>query len=50
MVQVRDLATRGHPLLATFRRSGEAEAWLATQGHGLRGRVPAPPPGVMLHD
>jgi hypothetical protein len=46
LVEVRDLAVRGHPLVATLRRPGEAEAWLAAHGHGLQGRVPAPPEGV----
>jgi hypothetical protein len=45
-VEVRDLAVRGHPLLAVLRRPGEAEAWLAARGHGLRGRVPSPPEGA----
>jgi len=46
LVECRDLAVRGHPLVAVFRRPGEAEAWLAERGHGLRGRVPSPPEGV----
>jgi hypothetical protein len=46
LVEVRDLATRGHPLVAVLRHPGQAEAWLAARGHGLRGRVPAPPKGV----
>jgi hypothetical protein len=46
LVEVRDLAVRGHPLLATLRAPGEAERWLQERGHGLRGRVPGPPEGV----
>ena len=46
LVEVRDLAARGHPLVATLRLPGEAEAWLAAHGHGLQGRVPSPPEGV----
>jgi hypothetical protein len=40
VVELRDLAVRGHPKLATFRQAGEAEAWLHRRGHGLRARVP----------
>jgi hypothetical protein len=47
MVEVRDLARRPHPLVAILRRQGEAEVWLREHGHGLRGRVPAPPPGAL---
>jgi hypothetical protein len=46
LVSVRDLATRGHPLVAVLRRPGEAERWLTERGHGLTGRVPRPPAGV----
>jgi hypothetical protein len=46
LIEVRDLAVRGHPLVAMLRAPGEAEAWLAENGHGLRGRVPSPPEGV----
>ena len=47
LVEVRDLAVRGHPLVAVLRVLGEGERFLAARGHGLRGRVPAPPEGVM---
>jgi hypothetical protein len=46
LVEVRDLAVRGHPLVAVLREPGQAEAWLAAHGHGLLGRVPAAPEGV----
>jgi hypothetical protein len=46
LIEVRDLAVRPHPLIATLRFPGEAEAWLAARGHGLQGRVPSPPQGV----
>jgi hypothetical protein len=46
LVEVRDLAVRGHPLVAVLREPGQAEAWLTAHGHGLRGRVPGPPEGV----
>jgi hypothetical protein len=46
LVEVRDLAVRGHPLIATLRAPGEAERWLRERGHGLRGRVPSLPEGV----
>jgi hypothetical protein len=46
LVEVRDLAVRGHPLVATLRAPGDAERWLREQGHGLRGRVPSPPDGA----
>ncbi len=45
-MEVRDLAVRGHPLVATLRAPGEAERWLQERGHGLRGRAPSPPEGV----
>jgi hypothetical protein len=48
LVEVRDLAVRGHPLVAVFRRLGEGEAWVRERGHGLRGRIPAPPEGALL--
>jgi hypothetical protein len=38
LVEVRDLAVRGHPPVATLRAPGEAERFLAERGHGLRGR------------
>jgi hypothetical protein len=46
LVEVRDLAVRPHPLVATLRFPGEAERWLAAHGHGLQGRVLSPPEGV----
>jgi hypothetical protein len=44
--EVRDLAVRGHPRVATLRAPGEAERWLQEHGEGLKGRVPSPPEGV----
>jgi hypothetical protein len=48
LIEVRDLAVRGHPKRATLRALGEAASWLAAHGHGLRGSVAAdraaPPP------
>lgn len=40
LVEVRDLTVRCHPLIATLRGPGDAEAFRQTHGHGLRGRVP----------
>jgi hypothetical protein len=48
LVEVRDLAVRGHPLVAVLRVLGEGERFLTARGHGLRGRVLAPPEGVTL--
>lgn len=38
LIEVRDLATRGHPRIAVLRAPGEAERWLQEHGHGLRRR------------
>jgi hypothetical protein len=43
LVEVRDPAVRRHPLVATLRAPGEAEAWRRAHGHGRRGRGPRPP-------
>ena len=46
LVEVRDPAVRSHPLVATLRASGEAEAWLRAHGDGRRGRGRRPPEGA----
>jgi hypothetical protein len=39
VLEVRDLAVRGHPLVAELRDAAAAEAFLAERGHGLLGRT-----------
>lgn len=50
-VTVRDLAVRGHPVVATIRTTAEARRFLAEHpAHGLKGRLAAPPAGASLRD